>query len=307
MGIVALAEHEQKGTPVAIKCLRPELAGDEMMVATFLREARAAARLRGERVCRVSEVGTLDNGIPYMVMEFMEGMDMRELVRTQGPLASGMMVDFFLQACEALAEVRAPAMDELAPPATSPAGRAKTLPEAAVNAPYAPMAVQDAATARVRVPPPRQRSPWPAALAVVLLAGVASMGLGIWLGARSPHDIGPAESAGTGMQPAIRLPVVSTADSSAAAEDTAPPAPKVQESSEVEKSSESSKAKKSSESSKAKTSNKARTSSESSEVKKSSKSSRRKAKRSSRRASKSARKARHEDEKPVDKIYGWIP
>src|SRR5262249_28083437 len=64
-------------------------------------------RLKSEHVARVSDVGTLDNGAPYMVMEYLEGYDLGQLVDTQGPLSVVDTADFVLQACEAIAEAHA--------------------------------------------------------------------------------------------------------------------------------------------------------------------------------------------------------
>ena len=77
-------------------------AGDA--VTRFAREARAAAKIASEHVARVLDVGTLDTGAPYMVMEFLEGSDLREFVKQRGPLPLSQATDFLLQACEAIAE-----------------------------------------------------------------------------------------------------------------------------------------------------------------------------------------------------------
>ncbi len=104
MGMVALARHLQLQQPVAIKLLLPEVLDKDLVVQRFLREAQASVRLRSEHVCRVLDVGQLDNGAPYMVMEYLDGTDLDGLLRQKGPLAYGEAVDFVLQACEALAE-----------------------------------------------------------------------------------------------------------------------------------------------------------------------------------------------------------
>src|SRR5437773_135330 len=69
MGIVVAARHETLGQPVAIKLLLPSGPTDENAAARFLREARAAARIESPHVARVFDCGTLDSGVPYMVME----------------------------------------------------------------------------------------------------------------------------------------------------------------------------------------------------------------------------------------------
>ena len=73
MGVVVAARHEQLEQRVAIKFVRDEALGNEDAVARFLREARAAVKLKSEHVARVLDVGTLESGAPYMVMEYLEG------------------------------------------------------------------------------------------------------------------------------------------------------------------------------------------------------------------------------------------
>src|SRR5689334_22951687 len=76
MGYVVAARHIQLEQQVAIKILMPELCENEDAVARFLREARASVRIQNEHIARVLDVGTLDDGAPYMVMEFLEGRDL---------------------------------------------------------------------------------------------------------------------------------------------------------------------------------------------------------------------------------------
>ncbi|HEY5949246.1 MAG TPA: serine/threonine-protein kinase, partial [Kofleriaceae bacterium] len=102
MGIVVQAMHLQLGQPVAVKFLLPEVLGNRELVQRFLREAQAAVRLRSEHVARVIDVGTLETGAPYMVLEYLEGTDLAHYPRTH--LSPGVIVDLMLQACEALAE-----------------------------------------------------------------------------------------------------------------------------------------------------------------------------------------------------------
>jgi serine/threonine-protein kinase len=76
-------------------------------VARFAREARAAVKIKSEHVARVTDVGTLETGCPYMVMEYLHGRDLAQLVQDQGPLPIEQAVDCLLQACEAIAEAHA--------------------------------------------------------------------------------------------------------------------------------------------------------------------------------------------------------
>jgi hypothetical protein len=107
MGVVARAHHLQLDVPVAIKFLLADVLEQDDVVQRFRREAQAAVKLRGEHVCRIIDVGTLENGAPYMVMEHLEGTDLKELLRERGRLDFGFAVDLVLQACEALAEAHA--------------------------------------------------------------------------------------------------------------------------------------------------------------------------------------------------------
>jgi serine/threonine protein kinase len=107
MGIVTDATHMHLQKAVALKCVRPELLEDEEMVARFLNEARIAANLRNEHVARVLDFGKTEAGIPYLVMERLEGMSLAALVMQRGALPVPEAVDYLLQACEALAEAHA--------------------------------------------------------------------------------------------------------------------------------------------------------------------------------------------------------
>jgi eukaryotic-like serine/threonine-protein kinase len=107
MGLVVAATHLQLGERVALKFLLPEALENRDSVARFEREARAAVKIKSEHVARVSDVGTLENGAPYMVMEYLEGTDLSGWLRQRGPLPVALAVDFVLQACEAIAEAHA--------------------------------------------------------------------------------------------------------------------------------------------------------------------------------------------------------
>jgi len=103
MGVVAVAMHLQLDQRVALKVLHEQAAANPETVHRFLREARAAARLRSEHICKVTDVAQLDNGAPYIVMELLEGGDLASVL-TRGPLPPATAVDYVLQACVGLAE-----------------------------------------------------------------------------------------------------------------------------------------------------------------------------------------------------------
>jgi serine/threonine protein kinase len=104
MGVVVLASDEALGRRVAIKLLRVNGRGDE---ARFLREARAVARLTSEHVARILEVGALDDGAPFLVMEYASGSDLGRVLHDRGRLPVAVAVDYVLQAGEVLAEAHA--------------------------------------------------------------------------------------------------------------------------------------------------------------------------------------------------------
>ncbi len=103
MGVVFSARHLVLRERVAIKMLSPELADHAVVVARFLREARAAAMIKGDHVVRVLDVDTTD-GTTFLVMEFLDGENLGELLAREAPLAADAAVDLVLHACDALAE-----------------------------------------------------------------------------------------------------------------------------------------------------------------------------------------------------------
>src|SRR6188768_589622 len=76
MGMVVSAVHLQLDERVAIKFLLPDALANPEAVARFGREARAAVKIKSEHVARVTDVSTLENGSPYMVMEYLRGHDL---------------------------------------------------------------------------------------------------------------------------------------------------------------------------------------------------------------------------------------
>jgi hypothetical protein len=107
MGVVVAAEDLKTGGPVAIKFLLRE----EMKLPDgrerFVREARALLRLASEHVVRILDVGNLANGAPFIVMEYLEGEDLRARLAATGPGQPREVVDLMLQACEAVRSAHA--------------------------------------------------------------------------------------------------------------------------------------------------------------------------------------------------------
>jgi serine/threonine-protein kinase len=104
MGVVVAARHLQLDERVALKFLRTKEFVAQGDMDRFLREARAAAKIKGEHVARVYDVGTLEDGAPYIVMEYLQGEDLAAWLDKRGPMSATQAVDFVLQACEAIAE-----------------------------------------------------------------------------------------------------------------------------------------------------------------------------------------------------------
>ena len=107
MGVVVAAMHQQLEQRVALKFLLPEGMENEAALGRFLREAKAAVRLRSEHVARVLDVGTAETGSPYIVMEYLEGRDLSNVLEAEGRLSVREAVTYVLQTAEAVAEAHA--------------------------------------------------------------------------------------------------------------------------------------------------------------------------------------------------------
>ncbi len=104
MGLVLAAVHEALGTHVALKVIHRESLRDPSLPARFVQEGRAAATLKSEHVVRVHDLGTLDDGTPYLAMEQLEGVDLGALLDEKPRLAFAEAVEIVRQTCDALAE-----------------------------------------------------------------------------------------------------------------------------------------------------------------------------------------------------------
>ncbi len=103
MGYVVAARHLQLGQTVALKFMREDVLTSEYR-SRFLREARNTVRLKSKHVSRVLDVGALEGGSPYMVMEYLEGTDLSALLQKRGYFPVPEACDYVIQACEAIAE-----------------------------------------------------------------------------------------------------------------------------------------------------------------------------------------------------------
>jgi serine/threonine-protein kinase len=107
MGVVVAAMHTELEERVALKFLLPSAAQNPAVVARFQREAKAAAKIKSQHVARVTDWGKLESGTPYIVMEYLEGIDLADMIDRDKRLPYGVAVDYVLQACEAIAEAHA--------------------------------------------------------------------------------------------------------------------------------------------------------------------------------------------------------
>src|SRR5690242_2242846 len=107
MGIVFAAWHLELEQNVAIKLLTDEAMKNKVVVERFEREARAAVKIKSRHVARVSDVGKLRNGCPFMVMEYLEGQDLEAIIEKDKTLPIVKAVDYIVQACDAISEAHA--------------------------------------------------------------------------------------------------------------------------------------------------------------------------------------------------------
>jgi serine/threonine-protein kinase len=112
MGKVLRASHLYLAQSVAIKVLLPHMADSASTVTRFLREAQATVNLKNEHIARVIDVGTIPAShdtppTPFMIMEYLDGNDLNQILRHHGPQAPAVVCDLMLQACEGMAEAHA--------------------------------------------------------------------------------------------------------------------------------------------------------------------------------------------------------
>ncbi|HZU85388.1 MAG TPA: serine/threonine-protein kinase, partial [Polyangiaceae bacterium] len=107
MGVVYEANHVRLQQRLAIKVLRPDVPDFGGVVTRFEREARAAAQLQSIHAARVIDVDALPNGLPYIVLEFLEGRDLDAELEQTGPMSVEDAVDVVLQVTDAMSEAHA--------------------------------------------------------------------------------------------------------------------------------------------------------------------------------------------------------
>lgn len=104
MGKVVRASHVMLQQQFAIKVLLPHMADSAETVSRFMREAQSTSKLKSEHIARVFDVGRMPDGAPFMVMEYLQGNDLNQILRHHGPQRSQVVCDLMLQACEGMAE-----------------------------------------------------------------------------------------------------------------------------------------------------------------------------------------------------------
>jgi serine/threonine-protein kinase len=107
MGYVVSAWHLELDQAVALKVLNPDVFERHEALQRFRREVRAAARIKSEHVCRVNDVGTLETGEPFMVMELLHGNNLEEELHRRRVLPVEEAIRYMLEAVEAVAEAHA--------------------------------------------------------------------------------------------------------------------------------------------------------------------------------------------------------
>jgi serine/threonine protein kinase len=107
MGAVYEAEHVVVGRRFALKFLQPDLVQNEDALARFRREARAAGSLESEHIVGVTDFDGAEDGTPFLVMEYLAGESLAELLAREGPLPVPRVVAALLQVCQGLAVAHA--------------------------------------------------------------------------------------------------------------------------------------------------------------------------------------------------------
>lgn len=103
MAFVLSAHHKELNEKVALKFLNKDFLLDPELVARFSREAQAAVKIKSAYVTQVLDVCTLPDGVPFIVMEHLNGKNLYEIINERGPFETKLAVEYIMQACEALA------------------------------------------------------------------------------------------------------------------------------------------------------------------------------------------------------------
>ncbi|MDQ3255815.1 MAG: serine/threonine protein kinase, partial [Acidobacteriota bacterium] len=104
MGTVYRASHLALERPVAVKILKPEFAANPEVAERFMREECTMAKLRHPRAAMIFDAGRLDDGRPFIVMEYVEGVTLAETLVREHRLTPARAVRIASEICEVLAE-----------------------------------------------------------------------------------------------------------------------------------------------------------------------------------------------------------
>ena len=107
LGLTLEALHTQLGQRVALRLLAADPHAYPEAAARFLRGARLAVQFQNEHTARITDIGTLESGAPFVVTELLSGSDLERVLRVRDLLPVTEAVDYLLQACEGLAEAHA--------------------------------------------------------------------------------------------------------------------------------------------------------------------------------------------------------
>ena len=102
MGAVYKVRHKLLDEVRVIKVMRPSIAGDEVVRARFLREAQMAVRLRHPNLAQIFDFTVDEEGFAFIVMEFVDGFDLHQMLRTLGPPSVELSVTLIRQAIDVL-------------------------------------------------------------------------------------------------------------------------------------------------------------------------------------------------------------
>ena len=102
MGAVYRGKHVLMDKTVAIKVLRPSLAADHEVVARFSREAKAASRISHPHAVSVTDFGEAENGVVFLVMEYLDGRTLKDIIRSEGPMPLARATEIMRQVAGAL-------------------------------------------------------------------------------------------------------------------------------------------------------------------------------------------------------------
>jgi len=107
MGAVYEAKHQLTGRKLAIKCLHQQFLSNREVVERFHREAQAATAVGNEHIIEVTDMGTFDDNSPFIVLEYLDGVEFAKLLEQEAALPISRVVHIVSQVCDALRNAHA--------------------------------------------------------------------------------------------------------------------------------------------------------------------------------------------------------